>query len=114
MMKLRELMRLTAMGVSARKIAIATGVARSTVAEYQRRIRAAGLAWPLPPEIDDDLSLSTRLFEEARTQVRGRPEPDWAKVHAELRRKGVTKALLWEEYRSVTPDGYQYSPPASG
>lgn len=109
MMKLRELMRLTAMGVSARKIAIATGVARSTVAEYQRRIRTAGLTWPLPPELDDDLSLSARLFEEDRTQVRGRPEPDWARVHAELRRKGVTKALLWEEYRSATPDGYQYS-----
>ena len=109
MMKLRELMRLTAMGVSARKIAIATGVARSTVAEYQRRIRTAGLTWPLPPDLDDDLSLSARLFEEDRTQVRGRPEPDWAKVHAELRRKGVTKALLWEEYRGVTPDGYQYS-----
>ncbi|WP_371171637.1 hypothetical protein [Aliiroseovarius sp. 2305UL8-7] len=34
------------------------------------------------------------------------PQPDWAYVHAEVRRKGVTLALLWEEYRGVYPDGY--------
>lgn len=27
-----------------------------------------------------------------------RPEPDWAGVHRELRRKGVTLDLLWQEY----------------
>lgn len=27
----------------------------------------------------------------------------------ELQRKGVTKALLWEEYRQTNPDGYSYS-----
>jgi transposase len=30
-------------------------------------------------------------------------------VHRELRRKGVTLALLWEEYQAVHPDGLQYS-----
>src|SRR5690554_955100 len=28
---------------------------------------------------------------------------------SELERKGVTKALLWEEYRQSNPDGYSYS-----
>lgn len=37
------------------------------------------------------------------------PLPDWAKVHLELRRKGVTRMLLWHEYREAHPDGYAYS-----
>jgi transposase len=30
-------------------------------------------------------------------------------VHRELRRKGVTLFLLWQEYKAVTPEGVQYS-----
>ena len=29
-----------------------------------------------------------------------RPIPDWAEVHKELKRKGVTLALLWQEYKT--------------
>ena len=35
--------------------------------------------------------------------------PDWATVHHELKRKGVTLFLLWQEYKAATPDGLQYS-----
>lgn len=42
-------------GLSARQ------VARSTVAEYLRRARAAGLSWPLPEELDEE-TLERRLF----------------------------------------------------
>jgi transposase len=35
--------------------------------------------------------------------------PEWPIVHRELRRKGVTLFLLWQEYRSAYPEGYQYS-----
>jgi transposase len=35
--------------------------------------------------------------------------PDWAEVHRELHRKGVTLALLWSEYRERCPDGFGYS-----
>ncbi|MBN0112846.1 transposase, partial [Pseudomonas aeruginosa] len=37
------------------------------------------------------------------------PLPDWAWVHAELRRPGVTLALLWQEYRLSQSQGFQYS-----
>jgi transposase len=30
-------------------------------------------------------------------------------VHQELKRKGVTLFLLWQEYKAVTPEGFQYS-----
>ena len=38
-----------------------------------------------------------------------KPLPEWGHIHAELRRRGVTLALLWEEYRSHHPDGYGYT-----
>ena len=37
------------------------------------------------------------------------PVPDWSRVHREVRRKGVTLALLWQEYKAVHPAGMQYS-----
>jgi len=38
-----------------------------------------------------------------------RPLPDWSSQYKELKRKGVTLFLLWQEYKAVYPDGYQYS-----
>lgn len=35
--------------------------------------------------------------------------PDWATVHHELKRKGVTLLLLWQDYKAATPAGLQYS-----
>lgn len=35
--------------------------------------------------------------------------PDWPTIHAELKRKGVTRQLLWTEYKATAPDGYQYT-----
>jgi transposase len=37
-----------------------------------------------------------------------RSQLDWAAVHRELRRPGVTPQLLWEEHRAAHPDGYGY------
>jgi transposase len=57
-----------------------------------------------------DSDLERRLFSYAPGEVRDDvSQPDWAYVHAELRRKGVTLSLLWEEYRGVHPAGYGYS-----
>ena len=38
-----------------------------------------------------------------------RPQPNWAAIHRELRRPGVTLQLLWEEHRAAHPEGYGYS-----
>ena len=38
-----------------------------------------------------------------------RAMPDWASLHRELRHPGVTLWLLWQEYKSRHPEGYQYS-----
>ena len=70
----------------------------------------AGLRWPLPDDLDDG-TLEHLLFPPAATAetARARPRPGWAAVDKEMRRKGVTLALLWEEYRAAHPDGFGYS-----
>jgi transposase len=110
MRQVREVLRLKwACGLSDRKIAQSVRVSRPTVAEYVRRAQAACLAWPLPDTLDD-LSLERRLFATAaKTPVARRPTLDWAPVHRELKRPGVTFVLLWQEYKAITPDGLQYS-----
>lgn len=111
MRKLTEILRLKAAGLSARQIAGSCGIARSTVAEHLERIKAAGLSWPLAPELNDE-ELERRLFGgESPTRNRDslRPLADWPAVHKELAKKGVTLKLLWQEYRQAQPDGYRYS-----
>ena len=109
MRKIQEVLRLHAAGHSQQDISRSCGIGRSTVGEYLQRAREAGLGWPLPDDLDT-AALERRLFPPlppAATMVRG--PPDWATVHRELRRPGVTLWLLWEEYKTAHPHGYQYT-----
>ena len=109
MRKIREILRLRhESGLSARDIARSCSVGRTTVSEYLSRAAAAGLGWPLPPWLDDS-RLEQLLFPPPPPPDLIRPLPDWVDLHLELRKKGVTLALLWEEYKAVHPEGYQYS-----
>jgi len=110
MRKIREILRLRwECRLSARQIARSLKVARSTVAEYVRRAREAGLSWPLPEELDET-AIEQKLFPPLPfIPAQERPIPDWGEVHGELRRKGVTLFLLWQEYKARSPQGFQYS-----
>ena len=108
MRKIREVLRLHHLGLSGRQIARSLRMGQSTVAEYLGRARVAKLSWPLPENLDD-AGLEKRLFVPREEYGAQRPLPDWSWVHRELRRKHVTLLLLWEEYKSEHPDGYQYS-----
>ena len=90
MRKIKDVMRLGSQGLSARKIAASLGISRGAVAAYADRAQAAGLTWPLPVELTEG-DLESLLFP-ASVQVLSAtfPQPDWAQVHIELRRKGVT------------------------
>jgi transposase len=111
MRKLSEMLRLDAAGLSARQIARSCDVARSTVADHLARMKAAGLKWPLPTDFTE-ADWERRLFDgpgPVRSRDVVRPLADWAAIHKELARKGVTLKLLWQEYRQVHSDGYHYS-----
>lgn len=110
MRKIREVLRLKFdCHLSEREIAQSCAISRSTVGEYQRRYEQTGLSWPLPADLDD-AQLEAALFPPLPCVARtARPQPDWPQVHQELRRKGVTLFLLWQEYKAAHPTGYQYS-----
>ena len=48
MRKIHDVLRLHAVGLSKRRIAVGLNIGRTTVGDYLRRARRAGLAWPLP------------------------------------------------------------------
>src|ERR1700693_159878 len=98
MRQVRDVLRLTAAGVSGNEIARRVGVASSTVRLTLKRLASAGLSWPLPAEMTDS-ALEAALFAAAGTKQghRRHTEPDWAEIHRELERKHVTLTMLWDE-----------------
>ena len=110
MRKIKDVLRLCwGQGLSKRKAARSCGVSRPAVDEYLRRAEAAGLCWPLPAGLDDG-ALERLLFPPPPALPAGeRGVPDWSHIHQELKRKGVTLFLLWQEYRQRYPHGYQYT-----
>nr|VFJ67126.1 MAG: Transposase [Candidatus Kentron sp. DK] len=109
MRKIHDILRLKYESkLSHQKIAGALGTSKGVVAKYVSLAQARGISWPLP-EGQDDAALE-RLLLPLREVVSGKAEPDWFRVHTELKRKGVTLQLLWEEY-AATHDtaAYRYS-----
>ena len=110
MRKIREVLRLR-LGhhLPQRAIGQSVWLSQGAVSEYLKRARRAGPAWPLPDDLDD-AQLEALLFPPVPDVPTGqRPVPDWSAVHREMRRPNVTLALLWEEYRAETADGFGYS-----
>ena len=110
MRKIKEVLRLHyELGLGLRKIGLSLHITHSTVAEYLTRAKIVGLGWPLSEDLSDT-QLEQRLFPPAPClPAQDRPLPQWAEIHRELKRKGVTLTLLWEEYQALYPGGYQYS-----
>ena len=111
MRRIRDVLRLKYEArLSERAMTAALGISKGAIGSYLNRARAAGLSWPLPEGLTDT-ELERRLFPSLPAADTGcsRPEPNWAEVERELRRRGVTRALLWQEYRARHPDGFGYS-----
>lgn len=107
MRRIREVLRLKAeLQLTDQQIADSVRCARSTVQECVRRARQVGVSWPLPDELDDD-ALLARLY--PTLAAPSYAAPDFERIELELKRKGVTRKLLWQEYRAVQPTGCGYS-----
>lgn len=110
MRKIRDVLRLRhTASLSLEEIARALKLSKGVVAKYLRLAQASGLNWPLPPELDDT-DLERRLYPRRIKHEATYAEPDCARIHQELKRKGVTLQLLWQEYQqSAGERGYQYT-----
>jgi transposase len=108
--KIREVLRLKFDGGQTnRRIARSCHISRPSVTDYLLRFEEAGLTWPAAATLDD-ATLERKLFPPAPVaSTVQRAVPDWSHVHRELRGKGVTLTLLWHEYKTAHPEGFQYS-----
>lgn len=109
MRKIKEVLRLKFEAkLSHERIAAATGLSKGAVTNYVQRAVQKGLGWPLPEELDE-AALEALLFKQAAARE-GYAIPDFAQIHQELKRRGVTLQLLWEEYQAAEGErAYRYS-----
>ena len=111
--KIKEILRLVhTCSLSNREIAQSCDVARSTVSDYLRRAKAAGVNWPEAADLTET-ELEERLFpnEHLASSVQ-RPPPDCDYIYDQLRRYrnvNLTLTQLWLEYKEKHSDGYQYT-----
>ena len=100
---IKEVLRLRfSLNLSIREISRSVNRARSSVHDLVRKAEEAGLRWP-PPEDMDDEALGRLLYPESEEASHGKVVPNWAHIRGELKWAGVTRLLLWEEYRNRHP-----------
>ena len=92
----REILRLTALGLSQRSIMRSVDASQKTVVKIQRRAREMNLSWPLDESLTDS-ALEKLMFPKPSNQS-PRRMPDFDYIQKELLRNGVNKKLLWTEY----------------
>jgi transposase len=108
MRKLKEVLRLKLEAkLSHERIAAALGISKGVVAKYVGLAAAAGLDWAVVQGCDE-VALERQLLV-APEKLRNHVQPDYGRIHHELRRKGVTLMLLCEEYRADYADRQTYS-----
>lgn len=101
MRMIKDVLRLKLHGrLSHEAIARSLSISKGVVAKYATLATASGLGnWEAIAALSD-ADLERRLFGTTRDERRI-VEPDFGRIHLELRRKGVTLMLLWEEYREA-------------
>ena len=92
--------------LSSRQISNALSIPKSTVTDYVRRLKSAGITLRDLDAVSDE-EVYRRLFPETYSEspCRKRVLPDFTWIHTELKKKNVTLQLLWEEYREEHLDG---------
>lgn len=83
-------------------IAAALGISKGVVAKYIKLASEKGLHWP-QIEPMDETALHNRLVGSPQ-RASSFVAPDYAQMHQELRRKGMTLMLLWQEHSERHPD----------
>lgn len=117
MHQIRRIIELQQQGHSIHHTVRLTGLSRNTIRGYLRRISSAGLTFSEALELDDS-SLAALVYTDviekggAGRAVDDRHSTFTEKLDSycsELRKRGVTRQLLWEEYRKEHPNGYGYT-----
>jgi transposase len=109
MRKIDEILRLhLECGMGIRQIARSCKLSHSKVSEYLEQFACSGKSWPLA-EGEIFIVKGNAAAAEALPLSLRKPLPDWSVIHEELKHKGITLQLLWQEHRKEHANGYGYS-----
>ena len=109
MRQIRETLRLHLQAeLSYNEVGRTLKISKSVVGKYVSLARAAGVTWEIAQTLGDE-ALEARLYRPAVPRASHQLAPDFAAVHQELKRPGVTLMLLWEEYAQSNPLAYKYT-----
>ena len=99
MRTIREVLRLSYnANLSIRKISASTKISVGSIQNILKLAEQLKISWPLPEDWDDQ-TLALKFYPRSDAQPSDKfQEPIWTEVYLELKKKDVTKQLLWEEY----------------
>ena len=97
MTKYREIFRLSGLGLSQQNIADSYNVSKNTVNRVLMRAKKLDISWPLDVS-DTNAVLAKEFFPSANQVTSNKRMHNYAHIHKELLRHGVSKKLLWTEY----------------
>jgi transposase len=83
-------------------------ISKSVVGKYLSLARVAGVDWSVAQTLSDQ-ELEAKLYKAALPRNSKQQLPDFANVHQELKRAGVTLQLLWEEYAKDNDLAFKYT-----
>ncbi len=117
MHQIRRIIELHGQGRGIREIQRLTGLSRNTIRDYLRRIQESSLSVQELLALDD-ASLGPFVYVDTIEKGSAGRTPDTRYesfesllnyYSSELQKRGVTRQLLWNEYRKDNPEGYSYS-----
>ena len=113
MHQIKQIIELLKNNHSARSVARLSGIARNTIAEYKLIFERSKIPFDHLMLMNDDELYSLINKKNAASESSSDRWNDFQNrlnyFSSELRRRGVTRQLLWDEYKSEYPDGYGYS-----
>ena len=111
MCNIRHILRLHSQNQTSNEIIMQTGIARNVLKKFIQEFKESGLPFAEINELSDsDLAeLFTKPEEEPVSEKLQTLLNLFPHIERELKRKGVTKYLLWEEYIKKHPDGVHWS-----
>jgi transposase len=90
-----------------REISRSLSISPATASNYINAVREADLSYSRIAGMDEEELKRIIKGDKSGDKQSSRPQPNWEEIYGELKKKGVTLQLLWEEYKQVYPDGYQ-------
>ena len=108
--RIREALRLHhECGLSLRKTAQALSVSRPVVTEYLEQCRAHGITWEKARAMTDEELTGCFDSQQPKDPKLAALREQFPRYAKDLLKVGVTRQILWEEYREADPQGYSYS-----